>query len=375
MNTKHYKTTYILRVMILAALAMIFSNNATAQRYAGFMDDFRNATTDSLMTVDGVRYYMLYVDYDDIHYISLLSELGDRYTIGPAVPADTLFRDGIVYAKLGCEMLARPLNELQHDSLFVENEYPELFERSEATSPCNFKACDTNNFGYKILMDYPCGDGAQWDYLRFWLINYVDSFTNMDMLYYDDVYLEKNIDKQMLPTEVMHRQHPDAFVIEDIRNGQDVVDHFRDLYMRQVYYLKNLDFSFPLSYLRIFITPRFYDGRYVTLFISTNLYAYGAHDFPIERYLTFDMKRLEVVTNKILFKKGALAEVRKILAEEMRQKGADLEEVDLPQAAIMGDSVVFSFQPYQIGTFADGIYHFVVSKDKLKGLVVKDRWW
>lgn len=346
-----------------------------AQEYAGFVEELKNASSDSLMKVDGMEYYLLYEDYEKVHFLSLLSERRETFLIGPAVPCDTLYQNGLICGKLGVERVCKPLSMMKNDSMLVDVKYPNLFSRCEAVSPCNFKACDTNNFGYKILMDYPCGDGAQWDYLRFWLINYVDSFTNMDMLYYDDVYLEKNIDKQMLPTEVMHRQHPDAFVIEDIRNGQDVVDHFRDLYMRQVYYLKNLDFSFPLSYLRIFITPRFYDGRYVTLFISTNLYAYGAHDFPIERYLTFDMKRLEVVTNKILFKKGALAEVRKILAEEMRQKGADLEEVDLPQAAIMVDSVVFSFQPYQIGTFADGIYHFVVPKDKLKGLVVKDRWW
>lgn len=372
MNTKHYKTTYILRVMILAALAMIFSNNAMAQRYAGFMDDFRNATTDSLMTVDGVRYYMLYVDYDDIHYISLLSELGDRYTIGPAVPADTLFRDGIVYAKLGCEMLARPLNELQHDSLFVENEYPELFERSEATSPCNFKACDTNNFGCTLLVDYPTQEGPAWDAMRRWIVNYVDSFINMDDIYFDDVYMQTNVDDSSMPMSVMKRNNPAAFQLPDISVGQEVVDHYRDVYMRQVYYLKNEDFGFPLCYLRAFITPRYVSDRYVTLFVSTLLFAYGAHDFPGERYITFDMKTGEVVTNETFFKPSALKQVKAKLEEYMECEGRYIGKNEMPQVALMEDGVVFSFQPYQIGSYADGLFHFVVPYDEVKRYIKKN---
>ncbi len=360
--------------MVVLAISFAISS-VKAQDYAGFVDDLKNASTDSLMKVDGIEYYLLYEDYEKVHFLSLLSEKRETFIIGPAVPCDTLYQNGNICGKLGVERISKPLAQMKNDSLLVDVKFPELFTRCESVSPCNFKACDTNNFGYKILIDYPSGDGAQWDYLRFWLINYVDTFTNMDMFYYDDVYLEKNIDKDMLPTEVIRKQHPEAFEIDDIRDGQAVVDHFRDMYMRQVYFLKNLDFSFPLTYLRLFITPRFYDGRYVTLFISTNFYAYSAHDFPIERYVTFDMKRMEVVSNKSLFKNDSIAEVKKILMEEMKSRNTDVENIELPQVAIMGDNLVFSFQPYQIGTFADGISHFMIPKNVLKHLIVKDRLW
>ena len=364
-----------LKFLLMASTACFVESMAYAQEYAGFIDDVKNASTDSLMNVDGMEYYLLYEDYENVHFLSLLSERRETSLIGPAVPCDTLYQHGMICGRLGVEQVRKPLVQMKNDSMLVDVKYPHLFSRCEAVSPCNFKVCDTNNFGYKILVDYPTDDGAQWDYLRFWLINFVDTFTNMDVFYFDDVYMEKTIEQSMLPTEVLRKQHPEAFVIDDIRDGQAVVDHFRDLYMRQVYYLKNLDFTFPLSYLRVFISPRFFDGRYVTLFISTNFYAYGAHDFPIERYVTFDMKRLEMVNNKFFFRQDVLTEVRRMLADEMKKKGADLGDAELPQVAIMGDSLVFSFQPYQIGSFADGISHFQISKDKLKGLVRKDRWW
>lgn len=365
----HMPTIVCLFALVCASL------DANAQKYAGFVDDVRNATTDSLMNINGMEYYLLYVDYEKVHFLSLLSENREVAIIGPAQPCDTLYQDGMICGQLGVETVKRPLEQMRNDSMLVGNKYPSLFTRYESVSPCNFKACDTNNFGYKIVVDFPTAKGGEWDYLRFWIINYVDSFTNMDMMYYDDVYLEKNIDQSMLPTEMIRKAHPDAFEIENIADGQAIVDHFRDMYMRQVYYLKNLDFLFPLTYLRIFISPRFINQRYVTLFIATNFYAYGAHDFPLERYVTFDMKRMEVVTEKTLFRNAVQHEVRAILDEEMLRRGFRLGDMDMPQPAIFGDSVVFSFQPYQIGSFAEGITHFAVPKERLRNCIAKDRTW
>lgn len=350
------------------------SVDAMAQRYAGFLDQVKFATSDSLMNVGGMEYYLLYENYENVHFLSLLSERRETFIIGPAIPEDTLYQDGFICGRLGVEKVRLPLDSLKNDSMLVTNKYPCLFIRCESVSPCNFKACDTNNFGYKILVDFPTSDGARWDYLKSWIINFVDTITNMDMMYFDDVYLEKNIDNTMLPTQVLKRSHPEAFEIEDINDGQAIVDHFRDLYMRQVYYLKNLDFSFPLSYLRIFMSPRYVSDKYVTFFVATNLYAYGAHDFPLERYITFDMNRKEVVSNNALFPQKE-EHVKKLLEEEMKRWGMEMGDAVLPQAAIYEDDVVFSFQPYQIGTFADGISHFKIAKEKLRKYIPKEKWW
>ena len=351
---------------------LLVSSAAKAQQYAGFVDDIRNATSDSLMNIGGVEYYLLYEDYEKVHFLSMMSEKRETSIIGPALPADTLYQNGDICGDLGLERVRRPLAEMGNDSMLVTNKYPQLFTRCESVSPCNFKACDTNNFGYKILVDFPSAEGELWDHLRYWIINFVDSFTNMDMLYYDDVYLEKNLNKGMLPTEMIRKAHPDAFEIEDISDGQAIVDHFRDMYMRQVYYLKNQDFSFPLSYLRIFMSPRFISDRYVTYFISTNFYAYGAHDFPIERYVTFDLRNMKVLTNNELFRAGDIRKVRGILAEKLGGRDYDVSHYDLPQAALMEDEVVFSFQPYQIGSFADGITHLAIPKEQLRKYIVTD---
>ena len=276
---------------------------------------------------------------------------------------------------LGVEKVRLPLDSFKNNDMLVTNKYPKLFARCESVSPCNFKLCDTNNFGYKIIVDYPTTDGEQWDFIKSWTINFIDSITNMDMMYFEDVYLETNIDNTMLPTQVLRRKHPEAFEIEDINDGQAVVDHFRDLYMRQVYYLKNLDFSFPLNYLRIFISPRYVSERYVTFFVATNLYAYGAHDFPLEHYVTFDMKKKERVRNNVFFLPKAGDAVRRILEEEVKKGGLEMGDAELPQVAIYEDDVVFSFQPYQVGTYADGISHFKIEKEKLRKYISKDRWW
>ena len=85
------------------------------------------------------------------------------------------------------------------------------------------------------------------------------------------------------------------------------------------------------------------------------------------------MKKQEVVKNWNLFQLGTEPDVKAVLEEEMRQKGHDIAEFDLPQAALFGDNVVFSFQPYQIGTYAEGISHFLIPKARLKKYLQRDR--
>lgn len=364
-----------LRYFYFVILTTLFPSFGWAQQYAGFIDDVKNGTSDSLMNINGVEYYLLYEDYENVHFLSLLSEKRETFVIGPAIPSDTLYQNGDLCAYLGVERVTKPLDEMENHGMLVDNKFPELFTRCESVSPCNFKACDTNNFGYRIVLDFPSAEGEVWDFLRYWLINYIDNFTNLDMLYYDDVYLQQNISQNALPTAVLKRQHPEAFEIDDIKDGQGIVDHFRDIYMRQVYYLKNLDFSFPMCYLRIFITPRYVSDKYITFFVSTNYYSYGAHDLPLERYITFDVKRREVVNNNTLFQAGSQDEVRNVLIGEMTKRGHDIGDNDLPQVAVLGDNVVFSFQPYQIGAYADGISHFVIHKDRLRKYIQKNRHW
>ena len=139
----------------IAALMLLTSGlPASAQEYAGFVDDVRNATTDSLMNIGGMEYYLLYEDYEKVHFLSMLSENREVSVIGPAMPADTLYQNGFICGHLGVEQVRRPLSEMRNDSMLVTCKYPSLFERCETVSPCNFKVCDSNNFGYKLIFDF-----------------------------------------------------------------------------------------------------------------------------------------------------------------------------------------------------------------------------
>ena len=95
----------------------------------------------------------------------------------------------------------------------------------------------------------------------------------------------------------------------------------------------------------------------------------------MERYVTFDMQRMEIVKNKNLFQNATLSDVRKALEEEMAKSGMEMGDAELPQAAVYDNYLVFSFQPYQVGTFAEGISHFKIGKEKLKKCIAKNKWW
>ena len=61
-----------------------------------------------------------------------------------------------------------------------------------------------------------------------------------------------------------------------------------------------------------------------------------------------------------------MPKVMAALEEEMEKQDRYLGKNPMPQAALVEDGVVFSFQPYQIGTFADGLFHFVLPYESLR---------
>ena len=149
-----------LRALALVALSTLLPLSGGAQQYAGFIDDVKNGTSDSLMNINGVEYYLLFEDYENVHFLSLLSEKREVLVIGPATPEDTLYQNGDLCATLGVEKVRKPLRQMENHDMLVDNAFPELFTRYESVSPCNFKACDTNNFGYKIVLDFPSAEGG-----------------------------------------------------------------------------------------------------------------------------------------------------------------------------------------------------------------------
>ena len=77
-------TFSFLRVCFVCMALGVAHAEMHAQRFAGFINDTKFATTDSLMNVGGMEYYLLYENYETVHFLSLLSE--NRET----TPATTL---------------------------------------------------------------------------------------------------------------------------------------------------------------------------------------------------------------------------------------------------------------------------------------------
>ena len=87
-NSRHW------RISLLVLVATLLPLRGWTQQYAGFIDDVRNGTSDSLMNINGVEYYLLFEDYENVHFISLLSEKREVLVLGPATPSDTLYQEG-----------------------------------------------------------------------------------------------------------------------------------------------------------------------------------------------------------------------------------------------------------------------------------------
>ena len=128
------------------------------------------------------------------------------------------------------------------------------------------------------------------------------------------------------------------------------------------------------------------DGKLATYRLYTYYYGGGAHGMMNEYYLSFDTQTGKILGIKDLYKgsefKNVIArlgdEVNKMLTQDDEVKSeyrADLgkygqEDTPMgiwyegyngyvyPRPALVKDGVVFSYQPYDKGCFADGILHF-----------------
>ncbi len=133
------------------------------------------------------------------------------------------------------------------------------------------------------------------------------------------------------------------------------------------------------------------------------------HGMYTETFHTLDIKRGRELTNKDIFKAKSIDEVKRELFVVMAKdphylawndgiegagdienrivvwqspnpilEGTEWEEADrevefeLPEGALTGSGVVFSFQPYEIDCWAAGASHFIVSYERLKPYMTQE---
>lgn len=151
------------------------------------------------------------------------------------------------------------------------------------------------------------------------------------------------------------------------------------------------------------IKPHIVNERYVTF----SKYEYEregiGHGMYTETFHTFDLKTGNKLLNNDIFKSQSIDQIKMKLFEVMAKdphflawhggtvssteiegmieawqspspvlKGTEWEEPErdfnfqLPEGALTGSGVLFSFQPYEIDCWAAGVYHFIVPYSKLQ---------
>ena len=94
---------------------------------------------------------------------------------------------------------------------------------------------------------------------------------------------------------------------------------------------------------------------------------------PMTFLWTFDIKNKVRITNELLFKTKDMGKVKQVLEQVMKDSGHDIGDNAVPEAAIMENGIVFSFQPYQIGSYDEGIFHYLLPRTLLQPFVHKNR--
>jgi hypothetical protein len=131
------------------------------------------------------------------------------------------------------------------------------------------------------------------------------------------------------------------------------------------------------------------NSRFVTFQECASDYGGGAHGLYSERLLSFDHVHNQEIDNSYLFKPGCEEELVNLLVEEAQKSpyyrisessiregvtntdedGNPVEGYTLPTPGLSEDGVVFSFQPYEISSFADGAFHFVIPYARVRHLL------
>lgn len=175
-----------------------------------------------------------------------------------------------------------------------------------------------------------------------------------------------------VPTNIPPKVNPSQF--GDAASGKaKVYDYAASLYFATVKSrFGNNDEDYPLGVEWILsMRARISNSRLVTY----QKYIYQndgkVHGDYREELLSYDHVHQQDIDFGYLFQRGSEPAIRSLAC-----KLYDMDELpELPQPGIGETGVVFSYQPYEIGSFADGAFHFTIPFNQLKPyLTERGRW-
>lgn len=346
-----------------------------------FLTNYMDSTlwsANTICVVNGKAYYRAYDEYGRTSAIYTLSEL--------------LCEDPtLTYDSLDTKSKTKFHVRTAHKSLFVDFANKEDVRKLKAMIPHyssvqHFRKDYFSKTGNVVLyhfeVDYPKSSITYCDVIRQWLIRKVnESLTNdEDVPEANAIYIgynKRNLNQWTFKGDINDIKAVGRFAsnryfeIKKQEYGEDRHDYPCALF-------------FDLS-LRLIST----NGKYYSYQKQTHEYNGGAHGFYTENIVSLDPKTNEEIDWKYLFVSGCEDEIYSLYYKVVRKDPHYIEsrigmyspETEeqfkdrlcvqegkniLPKPGLTDIGVVFSYQPYEIGSFADGTSHFTIPYKDLK---------
>lgn len=242
----------------------------------------------------------------------------------------------------------------------------------------------TYNGSYVLYIDFPDSNMKYNDEISKWLadllcrsLNFGQELDTLTSLY---IYCNKNI-------------------VDDVDYNNNYVNidslskFVADIYLDYVKDTNNnsnqhsvTSIMYRYNDLRVYIAT----DEFVTYQMSEEGYEGGAHGYYTQELVSFDPHTQTEIDFDYLFRPECKKDVEKTFVEAASKnekvaeclssdkqylynlfsarddEGKILDELELPRPALAENGVCFSFQPYDISCYADGIFHIIVPYEMLK---------
>lgn len=346
-----------------------------------FLTNYMDSTwwsADTICVVNGKAYYRAYDEYGRTSAIYTLSEL--------------LCEDPtLTYDSVDTKSKTKFRIRTAYKSLFVDFANKEDVRKLKAMIPHyssvqHFRKDYFSKTGNVVLyhfeVDYPKSSITYCDVIRQWLIKKVnESLTNdEDVPEANAIYIgynKRNLNQWTFKGDINDIKAVGRFAsnryfeTKKQEYGEDIHDYPCALF-------------FDLS-LRLIST----NGKYYSYQKQTHEYNGGAHGLYTENIVSLDPKTNEEIDWKYLFVPGCDDKIftlyynavkndphyiKAISAMYLSKSEAQFKECMclengqniMPKPGLTDTGVVFSYQPYEIGSFADGTFHFTIPYKDLK---------
>ncbi len=327
---------------------------------------------------DSSAYFTLYAPSENYYYDQIVDQRGRRLLSGPAYFYG--LADGRVRAVVGLEEKEFDLARTAPGTEVMPTLYPSEVRRQRVQGmktmtvvPSDGRSADARNTVYlNLSYEVPTASTPAGYAMGTWVLGHVvESLALMDTLPYRPVVRTR--DDYSIAREAIRRHF---FAVNDSLAAYS---------------------GSPVG-VSVYMGLHWCKGGFYTYYRDMYNYGGGAHGYFTQTYLTYDFAAGRPLTASRLFRPECMDDVRRLLLarlaadrsrsygtsitpEQLVDKEGDIDVDDTrprPAAtrstvpALMPQGVVYAFQPYEYGSYADGVIRVVLPYTEVKPLLRPD---